>query len=466
MHAGRFTVSVRNGAITTADQVLDEWLGGEKATTKNIDDLFHLPENRSVFLELQSLIEKNGIQYLKVLPDFQYKQFENYLLFTDLNSDLEEDLLDLDVFPVNFNTAFGDKIPQDPSTEILNTITDFILLCAPDYTILSANKAAQSVYGGNVDLEGRKCFDVMRGKDAPCEDCPLPQTLRTGKMVPLDYYEPDLGEFLETRTYPRSDTQQAFAGFLLANRVTSHRKKQEMESTQDKKLQALGQMASGIAHDFNNMLTIILGRLQLLKLSIQDEDLLQNLKTIEKAALDSSENIHRLQDFTRKRQEESESFLEPVQLNHLIEDVVEYAKTRTARLEKQKGIHIEIESRLGKISLIEGNKSALRNALLNLIFNAIDALDVGGLITIWSAEVGERIEIGIADTGIGMSQEVKEKIFDPFFTTKGEKGNGLGLSEVYGVVNQHGAYIEVESNPGEGSTFTLYFPSRSYEEMS
>jgi len=466
MHSGRITVSIRNGAITSADHAIDEWLGGEKSTSKNIDDLFHLSDNRSVFLELQSLVEKSGIQYLKAYPEFQYKQFETYLLFTDLNADMEEDLLDLDVFPANFDAGFPEQRQQESSNEIINTITDFIFLCSPDYTILSANKAAQSVYGGGSGLEGRKCYEALRGKDTPCEDCPLPKTLRSGRMIPLDYYEPDLGEFLETRTYPHSDSNQAFAGFLLANRVTSHRKKQEIESSQDKKLQALGQMASGIAHDFNNMLTIILGRLQLLKLSIKDEDLLQNLKTIEKAALDSSENIHRLQDFTRKRQEESDSFLEPVQFNHLIDDVVEYARTRTARIEKQKGIHIEIESRTGKISLIEGNKSALRNALLNLIFNAIDALDVGGLITIWSAQVGDRVEIGIADTGVGMSQEVKEKIFDPFFTTKGEKGNGLGLSEVYGVINQHGAYIEVESNPGEGSTFTLYFPSRSMEEMS
>lgn len=86
-------------------------------------------------------------------------------------------------------------------------------------------------------------------------------------------------------------------------------------------------------------------------------------------------------------------------------------------------------------------------------------MHVGGLVIIWTEKTGTEVEVGVSDTGIGMTPDVVERIFDPFFTTKGEKGNGLGLSELYGIINQHDATIDVESTPGEGSTFTLHFPA-------
>ncbi len=231
-----------------------------------------------------------------------------------------------------------------------------------------------------------------------------------------------------------------------------------MELTRDKKLQALGRMASGIVHDFNNMLSIVLGKLQLLGQKIQDKAFSGELQTIEKAVEASIDTIRRLQDFTRDREEVTDKTFQPVELNSIIEEVIDYSKTRSDRMKQKHGYQIIFEERLNEVPAISGDKVALRNALVNIVFNSIDSLEVGGVISIWTDQVRNQIEVGISDTGIGMTKEVMEKIFDPFFTTKKQKGTGLGLSEVYGIVNHHNGKIEVESTPGEGTTITLYFP--------
>jgi signal transduction histidine kinase len=277
-------------------------------------------------------------------------------------------------------------------------------------------------------------------------------------MVPNEYFDSDLKEFIETRTFPHINESGQWTHFTILTRIVSQRREEEGETAQNKKLQALGQMASGVAHDFNNMLTIILGRVQLLKSRLTEPGMIANLKTIEKAALDSTDIVQRLQDFTRKRNQTDDSHFEPLDVNLIVQDVVSYASTRIDKIRKQDGIQIQIDTELRDIGRIDGNKTQLRSALLNLIFNAIDAMEIGGVINIWTQQLGSKLEVGISDTGVGMPKEVREKMFDPFFSTKGEKGNGLGLSEVYGIVNQHNGSIQVNSTPGEGTTISLFLP--------
>ncbi|MBD3275764.1 MAG: PAS domain-containing protein, partial [Candidatus Marinimicrobia bacterium] len=343
---------------------------------------------------------------------------------------------------------------------LYDSITDFFLVCDEKFTIVAANKAAKSVYAaGTGDLVGQKCYAALRGKKSPCAGCPLPETLSSGRVVPVEFYESDLREFLELRTYPYFDNSGNYRGFTLLKRIVSKRREQEDETAQSKKLQALGQMASGVAHDFNNMLTIILGRIQLLKSKVSEQVSFSNLQTMEKAALDSTDIIQRLQDFTRKRyQPESDNF-DLLDINLVIEDVVSYASTRIEKLKRQYGIQIAIEQNLEATDKVEGNESQLRSAILNIIFNSIAALEIGGVISIWTRQIGSQIEIGVSDTGVGMTDDIKEKIFDPFFSTKGDEGNGLGLSEVYGIINHHNGSIKVESTVGEGTTMLLYLPS-------
>jgi len=457
MQSASITIDTSTGRIEQADGLFRNWTGADDIIGTPLDEFLKSDFHASITAAISDKESDSGIRYFSIKPSFPTNEFDRLVFYLPKDTDEKDGSLSFPLYPVNSASVNSTAEDLDIPVEVFDSITDFMLICSPDFTIRKVNTAADSVFGAGDSLEGRKCYQALRGKDNPCEDCPLPQTLDSRKITPLEYYDADIAEFMELRTYPQVDEHDYFKGFTLINRVVSHRREQESETTQSKKLQALGRMATGIAHDFNNMLTIILGRVQLLKPKLADTNMLTNLKTIEKAALDSTEIIQRLQDFTRKRERSVAETFSPVSLNPLVEDAVNYARTRTERIKKQRGIHVEIETQLEDIPLIEGNQASLRNALLNLLYNAIDAMDVGGLITIWTDTIGSTVEIGVSDTGIGMSREVMEKIFDPFFTTKGEKGNGLGLSEVYGIINQHNAKIDVDSTPGEGTTFIIHF---------
>ncbi|MEJ2051520.1 MAG: ATP-binding protein [Calditrichota bacterium] len=457
MITSKITIDFHSEIILEADEIFQTWMGKKLDTDDNLTDFFESVGDNSLEDGIHQAISTGTLRYMQLRPLRTVEGVHGVMVFLDPVRNLFGNKLTLRLYPLGdqFHWAHSDR---ELPNELFDSINDFIFVCSPDYTILKANFSSHTVYGGQEEIEGRKCYEVLHGKTNPCEECPLPQTLSSKKVIPYEYYERNFGEFLETRTYPQVDSLDRFRGFTMINRIVSTRHKQEMEATQNKKLQALSQMASGISHDFNNMLTIILGRVQLLRQKVSEPGVLASLKTIEKAAMDSTEMIQRLQDFTRKREQLAEQAYGSVLLNDLAEDVVEYVRTRIDRTMRQRGIHIEIETRLGKIPHVEANKTALRNVLLNLIFNAVDALDVGGLVTVWTECDGEVVNLGVTDTGVGMSKEVVEKIFDPFFSTKSQKGSGLGLSEVYGVVNQHNASIEVDSKLGEGSTFVIHFP--------
>lgn len=454
------SIDISTGIIQEADADVAEWMQLTDLSGHSLDTYLKNGTSLPLSKTLQQALERDANPMIPVQPKWADPAFDTLLLFpkNDNGTPAAKDIVSFQLVPVRREEDDSGENTKERADGVIDSITDFLLVCDPDHTIQRVNSAADAVYGIGESLVGRKCYEVLRNKDAPCDDCPLARTLRSGRVQPVEYFDGDLAEFMEIRTYPRIDEEGYYRGFTLINRVVSHRREQESETTQDKKLQALGRMASGIAHDFNNMLAIILGRIQLMKMDVRDGEMRSDLKTIEKAALDSTEIIKRLQDFTRKREGSATDTFQPVSVNNLIDDLVDYAKTRTDRIERQRGIHIELDIQLQDVPRIEGNQAALRNAMLNLVYNAIDALDVGGLISIWTESTGNQVEIGVADTGTGMSAEVIEKIFDPFFTTKGERGNGLGLSEVYGIVNQHTGTIDVESTPGEGTTFLLRFP--------
>jgi len=458
MQSAQILIERSTGYVTKSDATFRDWIATEDFDDVHIDNYFTSVEGASVFEEIQTRIEKAPFHYVNVVPRFEKFKARRMIFFVDSRDAVSDDALMLSIYPHRPPRDDIEPELEDPPPQLFDIITDFLMVVAPDYTIKRANRAAKAVYGGVEVIEGRKCYEVLRGRTSPCQDCPLPKTLNTGKMAPLEYYDSNLKEFLETRTYPHIDDEGYWTDFTILNRVISQRRELEGETAQNKKLQALGQMASGLAHDFNNMLTIILGRVQLLKSRIEDPSIRNTLSTIEKAAFDSTDIIQRLQDFTRQRTQEESNVFERLDVNPIIEDVMSYVQTRVDRLRKQKGIRIEMETQLRDVAKVEGNKPQLRSALLNVVLNAIDAMEIGGVITIWTQQIGTQLEIGIADTGIGMTKDVREKIFDPFFTTKGDEGNGLGLSEVYGIVNQHNGSIKVESTPGEGTTMLLYFP--------
>jgi signal transduction histidine kinase len=236
------------------------------------------------------------------------------------------------------------------------------------------------------------------------------------------------------------------------------------------RLRALGQMASGIAHDINNAISPI---------AIYTESLLENepnlssrarnyLEVIDRSIDDVAATVSRMREFYRER--EPQLILTPVDMNRLVQQVVDLTRARWSDIPQQRGIVIQMSTELApELPAIGGIESEIREALTNLIFNAVDAMPDGGTLTL-KTKVAEiipdsndstavrQVKIEVSDTGLGMDEKTRLRCFEPFYTTKGERGTGLGLATVYGMVKRHGAEIEIESAIGIGTTVRLHFP--------
>jgi signal transduction histidine kinase/CheY-like chemotaxis protein len=245
---------------------------------------------------------------------------------------------------------------------------------------------------------------------------------------------------------------------------------QELRQAQDQvvqaeKLRAMGELASGVAHDFNNVLAVVLGNTQLLLHQLDrlgPEEIREGLKVIERSSKDGAETIRRIQEFTGVRRDRE--FIS-LSLNEAVTEVVNITQPRWRDQTQKKGVQIELTTRLGEIPLIMGNPSEVREVLTNIIFNAVDAMPQGGKLTITTqSQVEDWVEVRVADTGIGMTEEVKNRVFDPFFTTKGVTNSGLGMSVSYGIIKRHGGEILIESEPQKGTTFIVHLPTGYGEE--
>jgi PAS domain S-box-containing protein len=245
-------------------------------------------------------------------------------------------------------------------------------------------------------------------------------------------------------------------GVLLFLRDVTERKLAQEVMAQSDKLRAVGELAAGVAHNLNNSLTVIKGRAQLLLMRSTDEPTVKSLKVITNAVEDGSMTLRRILEFARR-----ESFKEfaPVELGELIGSSIEIARPKwqsKAARNSSYEINVRIDNR-GPVYVF-GEAAELREVMLNLIFNAVDAMPDGGTM-----EVGARAELEsgcfwVADSGCGMAAETTARIFEPFYTTKGKKGTGLGLSASHGIISRHSGEIMVVSEPGEGTRFEVRLP--------
>jgi PAS domain S-box-containing protein len=253
------------------------------------------------------------------------------------------------------------------------------------------------------------------------------------------------------------DGRKCNIGFF---RDVTERKLMEQQNIQQERLRALGQMASGIAHDFNNALTPILGYTELLfgmpQILDDKEKAMSYLKLMNTTAKDASSIVMRLREFYRQRKED-EIFV-PVNLNRLVKQTIELTRAKWKDQAQSDNITISLRTELQQVALINGNESELRNLLTNLIFNAVDAIHESGTITIRTSVEHDFLVLEVSDTGCGMTDEVKQRCFEPFFSTKEERGTGLGLSVVYGIIQRHEGTINIESTPGEGTTVIIRLP--------
>jgi len=238
---------------------------------------------------------------------------------------------------------------------------------------------------------------------------------------------------------------------------------------QQERLRALGQMASGIAHDINNAISPV---------ALYTESLLETeknlsphgrncLEVIERAIDDVAATVARMREFYRQR--EPQLTLAAVDANRLVQQVLDLTRARWSDMPQQRGVVIETRTELApELPPVMGVESEIREALTNLIFNAVDAMPDGGTLTLRTRVVSRipesvdgpdlrQVYVEVSDTGVGMSEEIRRRCLEPFFTTKGERGTGLGLAMVYGMIERHSANIEIDTSPGKGTTMRLSF---------
>jgi PAS domain S-box-containing protein len=246
-------------------------------------------------------------------------------------------------------------------------------------------------------------------------------------------------------------------GILAIVRDMTAQREIEAQMHQSERLTALGQMAGGIAHDFNNLLQAILGYAQLMARSPGNTDVVRRgIDVIEKAANGGAETVRRIQKFARLRPDEP---FVSMDLNQVVRDSLAITRPRWEEKKVKGGIPLQLELDLGPVPVVMGRPAELNEVITNLVLNAIDAMPRGGTLRL-RTRLGDHRHavITVADTGMGMTEEVRKRVFDPFFTTKGEEGTGLGLSVSHSIVERHGGDLRVDSRPGEGTTFTITLP--------
>lgn len=225
--------------------------------------------------------------------------------------------------------------------------------------------------------------------------------------------------------------------------------------TQMEKLSALGELASGVAHNFNNTLAIIMGRAQLTQIITENSDIQRALQIIIEAAEDGAKIVRRIQDFAQQRRDRD---FAPVFVDKLLVEVSEITRPRWKDQAQAANVHINLEMKINGNAVVMGDASELRELMVNMVFNAVDAMPTGGRLMLSAEEEEGWVEIAVGDTGIGMSEDVRTRIFDPFFTTKGKAGVGLGLAVGYGIIRRHEGTVTVESQINSGTTFRIKLP--------
>ena len=249
--------------------------------------------------------------------------------------------------------------------------------------------------------------------------------------------------------------RERITGHLIVLHDITESKRAEDDLIRSQRLRAAGELSLGVSHNLNNILTGIIGPTHQLQELIQDPEAAKHLETVITSAQRAKELIQRL-GYTVE--EDDEITLEPVALERAVPEAIEGARPRWQDEAIGKGRTIEVHSELGNVPRVAADPSGLHDILLNLIFNAVDAMPEGGAITIRTSYQGDEAELSCSDSGTGMDEATQQRIFEPFFTTKADIGTGLGLATAYSTVQRWGGRIIVDSAPGQGTTFRIYLP--------
>ncbi len=361
----------------------------------------------------------------------------------------------------------------------VDALPQFICLLDENQQIIRANRIVETWSLGSVKNVAGKNIHQLFHPNCIDQKCTLrmfwhdaDDLLTRNQSIAQEVTDPYSGKVLYHQIIPlisnvdstQTETPHGRRQVAIISDITQQ-KKLEKQLLQSQKMQAIGQLAGGIAHDFNNLLTAIIGYSQFIGDNVSKDSLIYNdIIEIQKAGKRAAMLTGQLLAFGRRQ------LLTPkiLNLNKLLFEMENLLKRLVG---ENIDLHILPAQTLGKI---KADPSQIEQVIINLVINAKDAMPNGGDITLKTENLvinedfvydhqdfppGHYVSCNIIDTGIGMEQKIIDHIFEPFFTTKKmASGTGLGLSTVYGIVNQSGGYIDVTSHPDEGSTFTLYFP--------
>ena len=345
---------------------------------------------------------------------------------------------------------------------VLETMSEGILEITPEGKIVYANPAAFSLAGKpEEELLASNFINHFSSPDRLRIKALLDNGLSGAQTIPLD--SPVMLNERQVLLHLQPLKDKGNRGVIVLNDVTDQ-KRMEARLLQSGKMETAGSLAAGIAHDFNNLLMAIQGNVSLALYGMNpSHPNYERLKSIEKRVQSGARLTAQLLGYARKGRYE----VKPIDLNRLVKEIA-YTFGRTRK-------EITIHQGLAEdLFLIEADQGQIEQALLNLFVNAADAMPSGGSLflktenttheemkgRLYEPKHGNYVFLTVRDTGTGMDNETKERIFEPFFTTKEMgRGTGLGLASVYGIIKGHGGYIDVESEKGAGTTFSIYLPA-------
>ncbi|HXG64863.1 MAG TPA: PAS domain S-box protein, partial [Blastocatellia bacterium] len=336
--------------------------------------------------------------------------------------------------------------------------------------VIHANQPAQHLFGFTLermraDHDGslaRGRFTDMDGRTLSVRDLPTHMSLRERRVVDkrLWYSGPDGRRRLLAITVSPffNNEENHLAGAIALVRDVTEQQREYERMQQADKLRALGQLASGVAHNFNNALAAVIGYTQLALPKVQGSDVEKYLRVIEQSAKDAARMVERIQNFSRGTAQADDFRL--VRLADIVRDAVDITRPRWRHDAEAQGIRYDVSVawQADEELLVRGDATELREVCVNIILNALDAMPSGGSLDIRASTKEDAIGVSFTDTGGGMTEEIKGRIFEPFFSTKGVAGLGMGLSESYRIVERHSGRIDVESQMGVGTTFTVTLP--------
>lgn len=345
---------------------------------------------------------------------------------------------------------------------ILDGITDVMMVLSENLEIISVNRIFEKLFPG-VNPIGKKCYALFRDTNKPCPECPAFKSLSTNRVCKdtaifrIDGKNMQFDMVASPLRTPEVEENR----ILIFKRDVTMEKEYQAKFYQAEKMATIGVLAAGVAHEINNPMAAIAGfaegiqrRLTRLENSIPDElaeDLYDYTNTILKECLRCQDIVKTLLSFSRPV---ASQFI-PVDLNQVAQDTLRLLDHQFRRYQNIR-LSLNLTSPLQHIY---GNEAQLKQVVLNLLTNAVDAVEENGEITVQTFIEDTHVGIKVCDSGCGIPLENRDMLFEPFFTTKQVgRGIGIGLSTCYNIVREHNGEIIVDSEVGKGSCFTVQFP--------